>query len=107
MRAETLAEMLLSPLPCETAREREFGRQLMYTGIPTRSNPVTFARRVIPRDGRKGLIRAQVVSGETVLCVPSKCVFTDSDFRSESRFSTIFRKAARAPPLRPKDARPR
>ena len=48
------AAITLAPLPCDTARPREFGRTAMQTGIPIRSSPVTFATRVIPYDESAG-----------------------------------------------------
>ena len=42
----------------------------MATGIPIRSRPVTFPRRVMPICGALGAIRASVSSGEIIRCVP-------------------------------------
>src|SRR6202142_1390327 len=70
--ADALAASRSHPLPCETASEREFGRQHITTGIPMVSSPVTFARRVMPIFEKKGWMRASVSRGETTRCVPSQ-----------------------------------
>ena len=50
---EALAAASVSPLPCETATERAFGRQTITTGTPVRSRPVTLAMRVMPMAGEQ------------------------------------------------------
>ena len=72
MMPEALAAASVSPLPCDTATDRELGRQTMTTGTPIRSRPVTLATRVMPSAGSNGCRRATVSSGDTARCVPSR-----------------------------------
>src|SRR5207244_10016767 len=64
------------PFPCDTATDRELGRQTMTTGIPTESNPVTFATRVIPITGARRSTRLSVSLRLADLCVPRRNDFS-------------------------------
>src|SRR5437660_3769027 len=64
------------PFPCETATDRELGRHTITTGIPTESNPVTFATRVIPITGARRSTRLSVSLRLADLCVPRRNAFS-------------------------------
>ena len=60
--ADAWAAASVRPLPCETARVREFGRIADQTGMPIRSSPVMRARRVTPNSAKRRRIAATVSS---------------------------------------------
>ena len=64
------------PFPCDTATDRELGRHTITTGMPTESNPVTLATRVIPITGARGSARFSVSSRLADRCVPRRKTFS-------------------------------
>ena len=69
---EASAASIDSPLPSDTATDREFGRVTMTVGNPIRSRPVRLATRVIPIARKCSLTAASVSSGVLVRCVSTK-----------------------------------
>ena len=66
MTPDARAAAGVSPLPSDTATDREFGLHTVNTGRPMTSSPVMSATRVMPMTGKKRRTDSSVSSGETI-----------------------------------------